>query len=50
MPTIGMNLNYLKQARDTHYHPFDHIIAFSSFGPHSPIYIFKYDIESKTFI
>ena len=45
--TIGINLNYLKQARDAHYHPFDHMIAFCSYGPHSPIYVFKYDIDSK---
>lgn len=42
-----MNLNYLKQARDTHYHPYDHMAAFCSYGPHSPIYIFRYDIDSK---
>jgi hypothetical protein len=43
----GINLNYLKPARDLHYHPFDHMIAYCSYGSHAPVYVFKYNKESK---
>jgi hypothetical protein len=46
--TTNMDLNYMKPPRDIQYHPYDHIIAFASYGPHSPIYLFNYDSDVAT--
>jgi hypothetical protein len=46
--TNNMDLNYLKPPRDIHYHPYDHMIAFASYGPHSPVFIFNYDGDVAT--
>ncbi len=46
--TNNMDLNYLRPPRDINYHPYDHMIAFASYGTHSPIFIFNYDSNVAT--
>ena len=48
--TASIPLNYLKPARDIDFHPFDNLIAFCAFDTSAPVYVFKYNSESRIFI
>ena len=47
VPVLNISLNYLKPARDIDFHPFDNLIVFCSYDVHSPIYVYKYNPDSK---
>ncbi len=48
--STGISLDYMKPTRDIDFHPYDNMIAMCSFDTHSPIYVFSYNPDSKTYI
>lgn len=47
LATASINLNYLKPARDIDFHPYDNFIAFCCYDSNAPVYMFKFNSESK---